>query len=169
MLTYLASQLWSNKISQLKTSSVSTKLALFTSIPCPCAMNVHPLRDSSILTVPKMNLNQYGLKSFNSYGVKMWNPLPISYEADISLDELKYWPNQGKVRKVNALFVSFTHAEIYHFTWMSVRMCIYCTNEHIFVCMYMCTCINVRVYMCIYTFISYLKTYLCELCVLSIF
>ena len=116
----------------LKTSSVSTKLALFTSIPCPCTMNVHPLRDSSILTVPKMNLNQYGLKSFNSYGVKMWNPLPISYEADISLDELKYWSNHGKVRKLN---VSFTHAQIYHFTWISVRMCIY---KWTYICVYVC-------------------------------
>ena len=58
--------------------------AMFTRKQCPYA-----LRDSSILVKPQVNLTQYGLKSFKSYGVKIWNILPISYQADISLNEFK--------------------------------------------------------------------------------
>ena len=49
----------------------------------------YALRDSSILVRPKVNLTQYGLKSFKSYGAKIWNILPISFKADISLNEFK--------------------------------------------------------------------------------
>ena len=59
--------------------------AMFTRKECPYA-----LRDSSILVRPKVKLTQYGLKSFKSYGAKIWNILPTSYKADISL---KHWSN----------------------------------------------------------------------------
>ena len=49
----------------------------------------YALRDSSILMRPKVNLTQYGLKSFRSYGAKIWNHLPVSYKARISLSEFK--------------------------------------------------------------------------------
>ena len=57
---------------------------MFTRKQCPYA-----LRDSSILVRPKVNLTQYGLKSFKSYGAKIWNILPRSFKADISLNEFK--------------------------------------------------------------------------------
>ena len=57
---------------------------MFTRKQCPYA-----LRDSSILVRPKVNLTQYGLKSFKSYGAKIWNILPISFKAYISLNEFK--------------------------------------------------------------------------------
>ena len=49
----------------------------------------YALRDSSILVRPKVKLTQYGLKSFKSYGAKIWNILPTSCKANISLDEFK--------------------------------------------------------------------------------
>ena len=58
--------------------------AMFTRKECPCA-----LRDSSILVRPKVKLTQYGLKFFKSCCAKIWNILPTSYKADISLDEFK--------------------------------------------------------------------------------
>ena len=57
---------------------------MFTRKECPYA-----LRDNSILVRPKVNLTQYGLKSFKSYGAKIWNNLPTSFKANMSLDELK--------------------------------------------------------------------------------
>ena len=58
--------------------------AMFTRKQCPYA-----LRDSSISVRPKVNLTQYGLKSFKSYGVKIWNTLPTSYKADVSFNGFK--------------------------------------------------------------------------------
>ena len=58
--------------------------AMFIRKECPYA-----LRDNSILVRPKVNLTQYGLKSFKSYGAKIWNNLPTSFKANISLDEFK--------------------------------------------------------------------------------
>ena len=58
--------------------------AMFIRKECPYA-----LRDNSILERPKVNLTQYGLKSFKSYGAKIWNNLPTSFKATISLDEFK--------------------------------------------------------------------------------
>ena len=49
----------------------------------------HALRDSAILVRPNVNLTQYGLKSFKSYGARIWNNLPTSYKANISLHEFK--------------------------------------------------------------------------------
>ena len=36
------------------------------------------LRNVSVLERPKVNTTQFGLKSFKSYGYKIWNPLPNS-------------------------------------------------------------------------------------------
>ena len=58
--------------------------AMFTCKECPYA-----LRDSSILVRLKVKLTQYSLKSFKSYGAKIWDILPTSYKTDISLDEFK--------------------------------------------------------------------------------
>ena len=58
--------------------------AMFIRKECPYA-----LRDSSTLMRPKVNLTQYGLKSFRSYGAKIWNHFPVSYKARISLSEFK--------------------------------------------------------------------------------
>ena len=58
--------------------------AMFTHKECPYA-----LRNNSILVRPKVNLTQYGLKSFKSYGPKIWNNLPTSYKANMSLNEFK--------------------------------------------------------------------------------
>ena len=58
--------------------------AMFIRKECPYA-----LRDNSILVRPKVNLTQYGLKSFKSYGAEIWNNLPSSFKANISLDEFK--------------------------------------------------------------------------------
>ena len=58
--------------------------AMFIRKECPYA-----LRDNSILVRPKVNRTQYGLKSFKSYGAKIWNNLPTSFKANISLDEFK--------------------------------------------------------------------------------
>ena len=57
--------------------------AMFTRKECPYA-----LRDNSILVGPKVNLTQYGLKSFKN-GANIWNYLPTSIKANISLDEFK--------------------------------------------------------------------------------
>ena len=58
--------------------------AMFTRKECPYA-----LRYNSILVRPKVNLTQYGLKYFKSYDAKIWNNLPTSLKANISLDEFK--------------------------------------------------------------------------------
>ena len=47
------------------------------------------LRKVSVLERPKVNTTQFGLKSFKSYGSKIWNLLPNSYKKDISLGEFK--------------------------------------------------------------------------------
>ena len=47
------------------------------------------LRNVSVLERPKVNTTQFGLKSFKSYGSKIWNLLPNSFKKDISLGELK--------------------------------------------------------------------------------
>ena len=38
------------------------------------------LRNVSVLDRPKVNTTQFGLKSFKSYGSKLWNLLPNSYK-----------------------------------------------------------------------------------------
>ena len=55
-------------------------------LPKQCTYN---LRNVSVLERPKVNTTLFGLKSFKSYGSKIWNLLPNSYKKDISLGELK--------------------------------------------------------------------------------
>ena len=55
-------------------------------LPKQCTYN---LRNVSVLERPKVNATQFGLKSFKSYGPKIWNLLPNSYKKDISLGEFK--------------------------------------------------------------------------------
>ena len=47
------------------------------------------LRNVSVLERPKVNTTQFGLKSFKSYGSKIWNLLPNSPKKDICLGEFK--------------------------------------------------------------------------------
>ena len=96
--------------------------AMFTRKECPYA-----LRDSSILVRPKVKLTQYGLKSFKSYGAKIWNILPTSYKADISLDEFKslikswdgpkcklcLWPVH-----IISIYSRFSHVYVYMCVWL---------------------------------------------------
>ena len=65
-------------------NEISPAYLMFIRKECPYA-----LRDNSILVRPKVNLTQYGLKSFKSYGAKILNNLPTSFKANISLDEFK--------------------------------------------------------------------------------
>ena len=49
----------------------------------------YELRDNSILSRPKVNYTHYGLKTFSSYGAKIWNTLPVSLKSGLSLYEFK--------------------------------------------------------------------------------
>ena len=50
----------------------------------------YELRDTSILSRPKINYYiHYGLKTFSSYGAKVWNTLPVSLKSGLSLYEFK--------------------------------------------------------------------------------
>ena len=90
---------------------------------CPYA-----LRDSSILMRPKVNLTQYGLKSFRSYGTKIWNHLPVSYKARISLSEfktlIKSWDGPKCKCSVCALYIVL-HKRWYVCVYMWMYVCIY--------------------------------------------
>ena len=89
-LTYPELRLWSCDISQLKFFKCVKEIspaylnAMITRKEC-----AHALRDSAIWVRPNVNLTQYGLKSFKSYGARIWNNLPTSYKANISLYEFK--------------------------------------------------------------------------------
>ena len=81
LLRYLAIEVFKS-IDEINPAYIK---AMFIRKECPYA-----LRDSSILRRPNVNLTQYGLKSFRrSYGAKIWNHLPVSYKARISLNEFK--------------------------------------------------------------------------------
>ena len=80
LLRYLAIQVF-KCINEINPAYLN---AMFIRQECPYA-----LRDSSILMRPKVNLTQYGLKYFRSYGAKIWNHLPVSYKARMSLSEFK--------------------------------------------------------------------------------
>ena len=62
------------------------------------------------------------------------------------------------VRKVNALFVPFTHDQIYslhRFTQTLVRRCIYvdvCMYMHVYICMYVHVYVHVYVRVCMYIY-----------------
>ena len=77
--------------------------AMFIRKDCPYA-----LRDGSILMRPKVNLTHYGLKSFRSYGAKIWNHLPVSYKDRTSLNEfqkmIKSWDGPKCKGSVCALY-----------------------------------------------------------------
>ena len=45
--------------------------------------------DTTILTMPRTNLKTYGDRSFNFYGPKRWNDLPIEIRESHSLDNFK--------------------------------------------------------------------------------
>ena len=143
--------------------------AMFTRKECPYA-----LRDSSILMRPKVNMTQYGLKSFRSYGAKIWNHLPVSYKARISLSEfktlIKSWDGPKCKCSVCALytwpdllFTSFyinvgTHVYICGCMYMYVYICMY---VHVYVCacmyVYMCVIFYIlRHFSMIYVFYRYL-------------
>ena len=124
---------------------------------CPYA-----LRDSSILMRPKVNLTQYGLKSFRSYGAKIWNHLPVSYKARISLNEfktsIKSWDGQKCKCSVCAFYtwpdLLFTSFYINVGTYVYICGCMYvCMYMYVYACMYIYMCMYV--YICIYTCIIF--------------
>lgn len=47
------------------------------------------LRDASIITRPKVAKSNFGLKSFKSFGAKIWNCLPVSTKSALSLQDFK--------------------------------------------------------------------------------
>ena len=49
----------------------------------------YDLRDNSLLERPAARLTNYGLKSFKSYGAKIWNLLPATYKMGVSFDTFK--------------------------------------------------------------------------------
>ena len=49
----------------------------------------YKLRDSSILSRPKVKSTNHGLKSFRSYGAKIWNTLPEHCKSAVSLQDFK--------------------------------------------------------------------------------
>ena len=126
---------------------------------CPYA-----LRDSSILMRPKVKLTQYGLKSFRSYGAKIWNHLLVSYKARISLNEFKTLIKSWDGPKCKCSVCTLC-------TWPDLLLStLYIAlHKRLCVCGYMW--IYVFMYICIYIYIyriSYFKTFFYDLCVLSI-
>ena len=49
----------------------------------------YDLRDNSLLERPAARLTNFGLKSFKSYGAKIWNLLPAPYKMGVSFDTYK--------------------------------------------------------------------------------
>ena len=47
------------------------------------------VRDNSLLERPAVRLTSYGLKSFKSYGAKIWNLLPATHKLGVSFDTFK--------------------------------------------------------------------------------
>ena len=129
---------------------------------CPYA-----LRDSSILMRPNVNLTQYGLKSFRSYGAKIWSHLPVSYKARISLSEfktlIKSWDGPKCKCSVCALNtwpdLLFTSFYINVGTYVYICGCMYvytCKYMYVCTCICICTCVCtcMYVYICVSYFIS---------------
>ena len=151
--------------------------AMFIRKECPYA-----LRDSSILMRPKVNLTQYGLKSFRSYGAKIWNHLPVSYKARISLSGfktlIKSWDGPKRKCSVCALYIwpdlLLTLLYINVGTYVYICGCMYvyvCIYIYIYVCMYMymymCMYVYIWIYMCVIFYIW--RHFSMILCVLSIY
>ena len=92
---------------------------------------------------PNANLTQCGLKSFKSFGVKIWNHSLLSCMAGISLDEFKTlvkpWHDPKCKSAVcavytwpNLFFASFNmNVSTYVYIWMHIYLCV-CKCE----CMY---------------------------------
>ena len=49
----------------------------------------HDLRDDFIVERPRVNSVNFGLKSFKSYGAKIWNALLMSYKSVFSIHDFK--------------------------------------------------------------------------------
>ena len=49
----------------------------------------YELRDNKILERPNVKHTEYGLKSFRSYGAKIWNNLPTSIKSGLTVHEFK--------------------------------------------------------------------------------
>ena len=49
----------------------------------------YDLRDDFIVVRPRVNSVNLGLKSFESYGAKIWNALPKSYKSVFSIHDFK--------------------------------------------------------------------------------
>ena len=75
----------------------------------------YDLRDNSVLERPAARLTNYGLKSFNSYGAKIWNLLPAAYKIWVSFDTfknmIKTWSGPTCKCSVCCLFT----------TWLTIR------------------------------------------------
>ena len=141
LLRYLAIEIF-KRINETNPAYLN---AIFIRIECPYA-----LRDSSILMKPKVNLTQYGLKSFRSYGAKIWNHLPVSYKARISLNEfktlIKSWDGTKCICSVCALH---TWPDLL-FTSFYINVCTY-----VYMCGYVYVCMYIYIYMSIYIRVSY--------------
>ena len=137
MLVYRESKLWSYDIFKCVNEISPVYLnAIFARKPSPYA-----LRDSSILVRPK-----YGLKSFKSYGAKIWNILPRSYKGDISLKtNLKQWSNHLMARNVNVPFVTSTRNQVFIFASIHMYVCFLFTYVYI----------RMHLYMHIYVYVIY--------------
>ena len=142
---------WGNRIAPVPVKQPWRKWANRSRKECPYA-----LRDSSILMRPKVNMTQYGLKSFRSYGAKIWNHLPVSYKARISLSEfktlIKSWDGPKCKCSVCALYtwpdLLFTSFYINVGTHVYICGCMY-----MYVCMYMYMYVRVCMYICVSYFI----------------
>ena len=109
---------------------------------CPYA-----LRDSSILVRPKVNLTQYGLKSFKAMARKFEIFYLDHLRPTYLQTNLDQWSNNGIARKVNVPFVTSTRNQVFTFT--SIHMYVFCS----------CMCIYGFIYACIYTYMTYIEIY----------
>ena len=63
----------------------------------------YDLRDNSLLERPAARLTKYGLKSFKSYGAKIWNLLPATYKMGCHLIHSKTWSKLGLDQPANVV------------------------------------------------------------------
>ena len=118
---------------------------------CSHARNVHTKRNS-ILVRPEVNLSQYGLKSFKSYGAKIWNNLLTSFKANIYLDEFKTIIKLWDGPKCKCPFCDLYTQSILYIFYMYLYLCAYMrirTDTYIHACIYQVlrhTCVIYKVY-----------------------
>ena len=121
MLIYLELKLCPCDISQLKFSSVSTKPTLLILTQCSYVKNVHMRWETALfswdrkLTWPSTVWNPSGITAR-----KFGTICPYHIRLEYIWMTLKHWSNHGMARNVNALhvhvnalFVPFTHDQIY--------------------------------------------------------